>query len=108
MRRARFSALTPHEINEAFASLDHLSEPLARAGEARQDIDLIWGATLTRFVSLATSRLGSQFLSVGRVQSPTLALVVAREKERRAFVPEPYWVVRVDLTAQGEAFSARP
>ena len=53
------------------ANLDELSEPLARAGEARQDIDLIWGATLTRFVSLATSRLGSQFLSVGRVQTPT-------------------------------------
>ena len=97
VRRARFSALTPREITEAFASLDHLSEPLARAGEARQDIDLIWGATLTRFVSLATSRLGNQFLSVGRVQSPTLALIVEREKERRAFVPEPYWVVTVDL-----------
>jgi DNA topoisomerase-1 len=106
VRRARFSALTAGEINRAFHELDHLSEPLARAGEARQDIDLIWGATLTRFVSLATSRLGNQFLSVGRVQSPTLALVVEREKERRAFVPEPYWVVRVDLRASAELFSA--
>ena len=70
VKRARFSALTAGEINRAFADLDELSEPLARAGEARQDIDLIWGATLTRFVSLATSRLGSHFLTVGRVQSP--------------------------------------
>jgi DNA topoisomerase-1 len=106
VRRARFSALTPGEIKRAFAHLDHLSEPLAKAGEARQDIDLIWGATLTRFVSLATSRLGSQFLSVGRVQTPTLALIVEREKERRAFVPEPFWVVRVDLEAGGQRFSA--
>ncbi|GAB4258809.1 MAG: DNA topoisomerase I [Thermoleophilia bacterium] len=106
VRRARFSALTPEEIQRAFTELDHLSEPLARAGEARQDIDLIWGATLTRFVSLATSRLGNQFLSVGRVQSPTLALIVAREKERRAFVPQPYWVVTVDLIGHGQAFSA--
>ena len=74
VRRARFSALTTGEIERAFGALEYLSEPLARAGEARQDIDLIWGATLTRFVSLATSRLGNQFLSVGRVQSPTLGV----------------------------------
>ncbi len=106
VRRARFSALTPGEIKRAFSELDHLSEPLAWAGEARQDIDLIWGATLTRFVSLATSRLGSSFLSVGRVQTPTLVLVAQRELERRAFVSEPYWVVKVDLDADGQIFSA--
>ncbi len=91
--RARYSALTKEEIDEAFSNLVSLSEPLARAGEARQDIDLIWGATLTRFVSLATGRLGAQFLSVGRVQSPTLAIVVERELERRAHVAKPYWEV---------------
>ncbi|MGI5940339.1 MAG: DNA topoisomerase I [Thermoleophilia bacterium] len=106
VRRARFSALTPGEIKRAFANLDHLSEPLARAGEARQDIDLIWGATLTRFVSLATSRLGTQFLSVGRVQTPTLVLIAERERERRAFVPEPYWVVKIVVEGDGQTFSA--
>ncbi len=106
VRRARYSALTPGEIKRAFSNLDHLSEPLALAGEARQDIDLIWGATLTRFVSLATGRLGSQFLSVGRVQTPTLVLIAEREKERRAFVSEPFWVVKVDLEAGGQRFSA--
>ena len=106
LRRARFSALTAGEIKRAFESLEYLSEPLAWAGEARQDIDLVWGATLTRFVSLATSRLGNQFLSVGRVQSPTLALIVAREMERRAFVPEPYWVLTADLEAGAQQFTA--
>ena len=67
--------------------------PLANAGAARQDMDLIWGATLTRSVSMATRRFGSNFLSVGRVQSPTLGLVVQRELERRAHVPEPFWEV---------------
>jgi DNA topoisomerase-1 len=91
IKRARYSALTKEEIERAFADLDELSYPLANAGAARQDIDLLWGATLTRAVSLATRRFGSNFLSVGRVQSPTLALVVERELERRAHVPKPFW-----------------
>ncbi len=94
VKRARFSALTPDEINRAFTNLEEPYLDLARAGEARQDIDLVWGATLTRFISLASKRFGKNFLSVGRVQSPTLALVVAREKERQAFQAEPYRVVK--------------
>jgi DNA topoisomerase-1 len=105
--RARFSALTSKEINDAFDNLDTLDENLARAGEARQDIDLIWGAALTRFISLAANRLWQKFLSAGRVQSPTLALIVDRENEIRAFVPEDYWQVRVTLDHGGERFVAR-
>jgi DNA topoisomerase-1 len=89
--RARYSALTKEEIERAFSNLDELSFPLANAGAARQDIDLLWGATLTRAVSIATRRFGSNFLSVGRVQSPTLALIVEREMERRAHVAKPFW-----------------
>src|SRR3954470_2271407 len=89
--RARYSALTKQEIERAFSELDDLSYPLANAGAARQDIDLLWGATLTRAVSLASRRFGSNFLSVGRVQSPTLGLVVERELERRAHVAKPFW-----------------
>jgi DNA topoisomerase-1 len=93
IKRARYSALTKQEIERAFGDLDDLSYDLAYAGAARQDIDLIWGATLTRAVSLATRRFGSNFLSVGRVQSPTLGLIVERELERRAHVPKPFWEV---------------
>jgi DNA topoisomerase I len=93
VKRARYSALTKDEIERAFNNLDELSMPLAQAGAARQDIDLIWGATLTRAVSRATRRFGANFLSVGRVQSPTLGLIVERELERRAHVPEPFWEV---------------
>jgi DNA topoisomerase-1 len=106
VKRAQYSALTKEEIDHAFDNLVELSEPLARAGEARQDIDLIWGATLTRFISLATGRLGSQFLSVGRVQSPTLAIVVQRELERRAHVPKPYWEVFAEFEHPDGAFVA--
>jgi DNA topoisomerase-1 len=91
IQRARYSALTKEEIERAFANLDTLSYPLANAGAARQDIDLLWGATLTRAVSLASRRFGSNFLSVGRVQSPTLGLIVEREMERRAHVAKPFW-----------------
>ncbi len=98
VERSRFSALTKGEVERAFNELVEVSRELAAAGEARQDIDLIWGATLTRWVSRATKRYGSAFLSVGRVQSPTLALIAERERERRAFVPEPYW--ELDATLQ--------
>jgi DNA topoisomerase-1 len=106
VRRARYSALTRDEIERAFDNLDELSFDLAHAGAARQDIDLIWGATLTRAVSLATRRFGSNFLSVGRVQSPTLGLVVERELERRAHEPKLYWEVLARFQHPDGAFEA--
>ena len=106
IKRARYSALTKDEIERAFSQLDELAYDLAYAGAARQDIDLIWGATLTRAVSLATRRFGSNFLSVGRVQSPTLALIVERELERRAHVPKPYWEVFGKFAHPDGAFEA--
>lgn len=98
VRRARFSALTPIEIRDAFAELQEVDFKLAKAAESRQVVDLAWGAALTRFVSLAAQQGGSQFLSVGRVQTPTLALVADREKEIEAFEPEDFW--RLLATAQ--------
>jgi DNA topoisomerase-1 len=106
VKRARYSALTKDEIERAFGGLDELSMPLANAGAARQDIDLIWGATLTRAVSMATRRFGSNFLSVGRVQSPTLGLIVQRELERRAHEPEPFWEVSAAFSHPDGSFAA--
>jgi DNA topoisomerase I len=106
VKRARYSALTKEEIERAFSNLDELSFPLAHAGWARQDIDLLWGATLTRAVSLATRRFGSNFLSVGRVQSPTLALIVERELERRAHKAEPFWEVLARFEHPDGSFEA--
>jgi DNA topoisomerase I len=105
--RARFSAITPEEIRTAFSSTAELDFALAAAGEARQVIDLIWGASLTRFLSLAARRGGKNILSVGRVQSPTLAMIVDREREIEAFEPEPYWVLTVDSERGTCSFSAR-
>ncbi len=97
IKRARYSAITPYEINTAFDNLTEVDYNLSNAGEARQNIDLVWGAVLTRFISLTSRRLGRDFLSIGRVQSPTLALLVEREKEIKIFIPKPYWVLLAQL-----------
>ena len=102
IRRARFSALTKAEIERAFGELVDVDYKLASAAETRQLIDLAWGASLTRFISLASGQLGKDFLSVGRVQSPTLALIVDREREIGVFKPTPYWLVTADLKKDTE------
>lgn len=106
VKRARFSSLTKEEILKAFSELKEPFVNLALAGESRQIIDLVWGATLTRYLSLASRRLGKRFLSVGRVQSPTLAMIVKREEEIRNFVPEKYYQVHVLLKKDGKIFKA--
>lgn len=95
--RVRYSAITKGEILKSFNQPGKVDYDLAASGEARQIIDLVWGAALTRFISLTSGRLGKEFLSVGRVQSPTLALIVDREKEIEAFIPKPYWEIYADL-----------
>jgi len=105
--RARFSAITPEEIRQAFGHTTGIDFDLASAGETRQSIDLMWGASLTRFISLAARRGGANILSVGRVQSPTLAMIVDREKEIEAFVPEKYWQLSLKTEKDGEIIDAR-
>ncbi len=103
--RVHYSAITPKEIHDAFENPSGIDFNLAYAGHSRQVIDLVWGASLTRYISLAAGRLGNMFLSVGRVQSPTLALIVEREKERDAFVSKKYWELSASLqTKKGEVF----
>lgn len=99
--RARYSALIKGEVTEAFANLVELDQNLADAGESRQYIDLIWGAVLTRYLTLAKFGGFGNVRSAGRVQTPTLALVVERERERLAFVPEDYWLIR-GMAAHGD------
>ncbi|MFB6119854.1 MAG: DNA topoisomerase I [Halobacteriaceae archaeon] len=105
--RVRFSSITETAVREAFADPEDLDEDLAAAGEARQIVDLVWGAALTRFLSLSAGQMGDDFISVGRVQSPTLKLIVDKEREIEAFDPEDYWELYADLTADGETFEAQ-
>jgi len=105
IKRAKFSAITNYEIKNAFDSLTEVDYNLSSAGETRQVIDLVWGAVLTRFISIASDRFGKDFLSIGRVQSPTLALLVDREKEIKTFVPKPFWKIIANLKKR-ESFDA--
>ena len=105
--RARYSSFTKPELEHAFAreNLVAVDDDLAAAGESRQFIDLIWGAVLTRYLTMAKFGGLGNVRSAGRVQTPTLALVARREKERMAFVPENYWVVRgMAATEAGDEF----
>ena len=104
--RARYSAITKEEITRAFTNLVELDVDLAQAGASRQDIDLIWGAVLTRYLTLVKFAGYGNVRSSGRVQTPTLALIVARERERLAFVPEDYWVIKGDFSRKDLEFSA--
>ena len=105
--RARYSAYTRAEIEHAFANLVELDQNLADAGESRQYIDLIWGAALTRYLTMARFGGFGNVRSAGRVQTPTLALVVERERERMAFVPEDYWVINGRAAEVGADEDAR-
>jgi DNA topoisomerase-1 len=103
--RMRYSAITEAAIKESFAARSEVDYNLAASAEARGIIDLVWGAALTRFVSLSANRLGEEFFSVGRVQSPTLALLVDKEKGIRNFVPRKYWELHAKLkTEKGDIF----
>ena len=104
--RSVFSSLTTKELSEAFKNLQKPNKDLSDSADARREIDLILGAVLTRFMSLAAERLGNSFLSVGRVQTPTLALIVGRDSERRAFKPEKYWRFLATIQTKDSEFLA--
>lgn len=93
VKRAYFSAMTPKELVKSFDELVGVDYNLSDSADSRREIDLVWGAVLTRFVSIMSGRMGKDFISVGRVQTPLLALIVNREKERLAFVVQSYWEI---------------
>jgi DNA topoisomerase-1 len=106
VRRVRFSSLVEDEIKDAFSRPTDIDENLVDAARARQWIDLIWGAVLTRLISMASKSVGKNFLSVGRVQTPTLAKVVEQDRKIAEFVPKKYWRIVCTFSKDGESFKA--
>ncbi len=115
VRRLWLNSMTNAAMKDAFASLRPAEEfaLLEQAARSRSEADWIVGMNATR---AATIRLRSSFdgaVSLGRVQTPTLAIVARREEEIKAFEPEPYWLVDATFAAgpldgaQGESDGER-
>lgn len=94
VKRLWISSMTDEAIREGFNSLKDQDEyqPLYIAGLSRAIGDWILGMNATRLYTLKYAQ-NRQVLSIGRVQTPTLALIVNRQKEIDSFEPEPYWVL---------------
>ena len=94
VKRLWISSMTDEAIREGFAQLEDQSEyqPLYLAGLSRAIGDWLLGINATRLYTVKYGQ-NRQILSIGRVQTPTLAMIVNRQKEIDNFKPEPYWVL---------------
>ena len=95
VKRLWISSMTDEAIKEGFANLKDQQqyESLYLAGLSRAVGDWLLGMNCTRLYTLMYRQQRGQVLSIGRVQTPTLALIVQRQKEIDNFKPEPYWVL---------------
>ena len=109
VERLWLSALNEASIRKALSSLKSSQEtfPLYHSALARSRADWLIGMNLSRLFTLLGRRAGYDgVLSVGRVQTPTLRLVVERDRAIASFVSVPYWVVDVHLSSMGQPFIA--
>jgi DNA topoisomerase-1 len=101
--RVTFNEITKEAILEALTHPRHIDTNLRKAQEARRVLDRLVGYDLSGIIWKKV-RYG---LSAGRVQSPALRILVEREREIRAFVPETYWALTADFSTQGGSASGR-
>ncbi|HEV3376663.1 MAG TPA: DNA topoisomerase 3 [Thermoleophilaceae bacterium] len=110
VQRLWLSSMTKKAISEAFEHLRDGEEmkPLEAAARSRSEADWVVGMNATRAASIRLRAAFDGAVSLGRVQTPTLALVARREEEIRAFKPEPYWLVEARFEASGNrSYSGR-
>src|SRR3712207_9301736 len=96
--------MTKKAIQEAFAQLRDGEEMrlLEASARSRSEADWLVGMNATRAASVRLRAAFDGAVSLGRVQTPTLALVARREQEIRAFRPEPYWLVERERVGVGK------
>jgi len=110
VRRLWLQSMTQGSIREAFESLRSDDEmlPLADAARSRSEADWLVGINGTRAMTAFNSKEGGFYLTtVGRVQTPTLAIVAEREDKIRRFVPRDYWEVRASFAARAGEYEGR-
>lgn len=106
--RMKYSTLTRDELRESY---DHKSNTLnwgqALAGITRHELDWYWGINLSRALTIAVKQAGMfKLLSSGRVQGPTLKIIVDREREINAFKSTPFWQIQLLGTITDQAIEA--
>ena len=99
-RRMKFSTVTPEDLREAYDQKNPtLNWGQANAGITRHVLDWLYGINVSRALSASVKKAGGfMVLSAGRVQGPALRIVVEREREIQAFVPQDYW--QLELTGR--------
>src|SRR5215204_2091883 len=104
VERLWLSSMTKKAIAEAFEQLRPGEEmkPLEAAARSRSEADWVVGMNATRAASIRLRAAFDGAVSLGRVQTPTLALVARREEQIRNFKPEPYWLVEANFAASEE------
>ena len=110
IRRLWLQSMTPAAIREGFDALrpDRELLPLADAAKCRSEADWLVGINGTRAMTAFNSKEGGFYLTtVGRVQTPTLAILVEREEAIRAFKPRDYWEVHAQFKAQAGEYAGR-
>ncbi|KXV15769.1 DNA topoisomerase III [Caballeronia megalochromosomata] len=110
VQRLWLQSMTPAAIRDGFAHLrsDADMQPLADAARCRSEADWLVGINGTRAMTAFNSKGGGFFLTtVGRVQTPTLSIVVEREEKIRRFVPRDYWEVRAEFIAAKGLYEGR-
>src|SRR6058998_3115822 len=95
VERLWISSMTKQAIREGFGKLrpGEQLQPLESAARARSEADWLVGMNATRAATIRGRAWVGGVVSLGRVQTPTLAIIVRREREIQAFVPQPYWLV---------------
>jgi DNA topoisomerase-3 len=110
IERLWLQSMTPASIRDGFAHLRPGSElePLASAAVCRSESDWLVGINGTRALTAFNSRNGGfQLTPVGRVQTPTLAIVVERDQKIKSFVPKGYWEVHATFGAKAGTYPGR-
>ncbi|MCC7215398.1 MAG: DNA topoisomerase III [Burkholderiales bacterium] len=110
IRRLWLQSMTPAAIRDGFGALrtDEQMLPLADAAVCRSEADWLVGINGTRAMTAFNSRAGGfQLTTVGRVQTPTLAILVEREEKIRAFVSRDYWEIVGTFRAEGGEYPGR-
>jgi DNA topoisomerase-3 len=110
VQRLWLQSMTPAAIRDGFVHLrsDDDMQPLADAARCRSEADWLVGINGTRAMTAFNSKGGGFFLTtVGRVQTPTLSIVVEREEKIRKFVPRDYWEVRAQFVCAGGFYEGR-